>query len=183
MILSDTEIRKRLEDNTLGISPLPHDDAIQPASIDLHLAADLKIFYKNTKELGIDTPPLMTDVEIDYFTGFTIPNGAFFLGSTIEEITVPEDLVGVIDGKSSLGRIGLAVHVTAGYIDPGFHGNLTLELRNLNPDVRIRLNAGMAICQIRFHPVCGRVARPYGSDGLGSRYQDSVGTVPHRPKD
>ena len=105
--------------------------------------------------------------------------GDFILGSTVEHIEVPPDLAARVEGKSSLGRLGLMVHVTAGFIDPGFKGNITLELKNLSHR-SITLKTGMPISQICFEELSGKVLRPYGSEGLGSKYQSSKGTVPSR---
>lgn len=182
MVLSDTEMRKRMMARSLVIEPYPVDDAIQPSSIDLHLANEvMKVSHQhwvinprediwyNKKKLDADDP-----------RGFALESRQFVLSSTREWIEVPDDLVARIEGKSSLGRIGLVVHVTAGFIDPGYRGRITLELTNLN-SIPILLFPGMKIAQICFMPMIGKVSRPYGSDGLGSRYQDSKGTVGYKP--
>lgn len=182
MILSDSERQNRIFSNDIVISPMPADDALQPTSVDLHLAPTIKLFDKwDVIEVG--KVPEMKSLEMGERLGYQLRENQFVLASTVERIEVPYDLVAVVDGKSSLGRIGLAVHITAGYIDPGFKGNITLELKNMNPNMMILLRPGMSICQLRFHSILGRVMRPYGSKGLGSKYQYSVGTVAARPVD
>lgn len=187
MILSDSEIRRRMasedEESRIVVYPEPADCDIQPASIDLRLSSDLLVFsskFYPSKFHPIEygKQPIMEKVSIPYI----LEPGEFLLGSTSEWVEVPNDLVARVEGKSSLGRIGLMVHVTAGFIDPGFRGNITLELKNLS-DALIKLEEGMPICQICFEKVFGKVLRPYGSDGLGSKYQGSKGTRPANPRD
>lgn len=180
MRLSDSAIRERIDRNGKGriiITPSLKDEAIQPASIDLRLSSSFRIYlparFRDLPVLdpskGFETSTFEADVYI-------LEPGEFLLASTLEKIEVPDDLVAVVDGKSTLGRLGLAVHVTAGFIDPGFRGNITLEMRNLNI-YPIRLRKDMPICQLGFETLEGKVLRPYGSEGLGSKYQDSAGTV------
>lgn len=150
MILSDSAIREELTKGSLVIKPNPLDKAIQPASVDLHLESN--------------------------WLGHSLDPGEFFLSSTLEWIEIPHYLAARVEGVSSLARNGLLVHATAGFIDPGFRGNITLELKNISSDI-ISLLPGMRISQICFLKVEGNVLRPYGSEGLGSKYQDSKGTV------
>lgn len=175
MILSDRTLRFQMDGGFIVIDPKPQDHHIQPASIDLHLAGGIKEFMacfgafidvNGVQDMRSHT---MGD------EGYVLPPGHFILGSTVERIEVPSHLVARVEGKSSLGRIGLAVHVTAGFIDPGFRGNITLELKNLN-NIPVRIKKGMAISQLCFETMTTEAARPYGSKGLRSRYQDSVGT-------
>lgn len=166
MILSDSEIYRRMalsadHDERIVITPAP--EIVQPASVDLHLSSDINLFDKSP------------NVEIDP-KGYTIFPGQFLLGSTVEHVEIPNDLTARVEGKSSLGRIGLMVHVTAGFIDPGFRGNITLELKNLSI-FSISLSTGMPISQLCFQKIFGKVLRPYGSDELDSKYQNSKGTV------
>jgi dCTP deaminase len=168
-MLSDKTIRQRLAEGTLVIKPEPHPSAIQPASIDLRLRADLR-----TME-GFDA----LDRYEDGTSGHWLEPGEFLLGSTIEWIEVPDDMVVRVEGKSSIGRKGIVVHATAGFVDPGFKGNITLELANLSGH-EFLLIPEMFICQISFDLLDQPAERPYGSKGLNSRYQDSQGTVTSR---
>ena len=161
MILSDHTINERLN-NDLVIDPV-HDEYIQPCSVDLHLSNVLKTLN--------DYEYVLTDNN-----DFTLKPHGFILASTVEWVEIPDDLVGIVDGKSSLGRLGITAHVTAGYIDAGFKGNITLEIANLSNKPFI-LEKDMPICQIVFETLTTPADRPYGSDGLNSHYQNSHGTV------
>lgn len=176
MILSDKCIRSRLSSGSLVIDPEP--EIIQPASVDLHLSSFLKIFLDDSV-LKISGSPKMRSLHMEDW-GFQLKPGQVVLGSTEERIELPTDLVARVEGKSSLGRIGLAVHITAGFVDPGFRGNITLEIKNMNY-IPIKLERLTPICQLCFHETT-TPCTPYGSEGLGSRYQDSVGTRAARPK-
>ena len=167
---------------SLVIEPYPVDNDIQPASIDLHLANEI---IKVSKQHYIINPQedvwyVKKKLDADDPRGFALESHQFVLSSTREWIEVPEDLAARVEGKSSLGRIGLTIHVTAAFIDPGYRGNVTLELANLN-SVPILLLPGMKIAQICFMPILGKVSRPYGSDGLDSKYQNSKGVVGYKP--
>lgn len=171
MILSDTTLLRRLFSSKDGLK-IDHitdvDMQVQPASVDLRLAADF-IRVRKTPIGVIDL--LHPEQEIDRITAdknFIIEPGEFILAATQERVTVPNDLVGRVDGRSSLGRLGLVVHVTAGFIDPGFSGRITLELANFNPNP-LRLHVGMRICQISFETLSEEVQRPYGPE-RGSKY-------------
>ena len=159
------------------VDPNPADASLQPASIDLHLDQTLREYVDTCLPLDIRNPPELKSINIR--RGFLLPKGDFILGSTAERVEIPSDLVAIVEGKSSLGRLGLAVHITAGFIDPGYRGHITLELHNVNK-LPIVLYPGMAICQLCFETLEGEVQRPYGSNGLGSRYQDSEGTISPR---
>ena len=164
-ILSDRTIIERLEEN-LVIQPINKND-IQPCSIDLHLGSELKNLDGITHNLR--------------YCDYTLSPGEFILASTIEHVEIPDDLVAQVDGKSSLGRLGITAHVTAGWIDSGFKGNITLEIANLsNKSFKITYN--MPICQIIFMTLTTPVQRRYGDPELGSRYQNSKGTIPSRRK-
>ena len=158
-ILSDHDIRLRLDE--LFNHPIKDKD-IQPASIDLHLHYALKNLD------GIEHHLTLND--------YTLQPGEFILGSTEEYVTIPRDLVAQVDGKSSLGRLGIAIHITAGFIDPCFNGNITLEIKN-NSDKPFILKDGMSIAQIVFFTLTSPCDRGYGSVSLNSHYQDSVGTI------
>lgn len=180
-VLSDHTIKKALAANTLTIDPLD-PDAIQPASVDLRLDSVFRIF-RVTSRPYVDVHQPMEDltelVEIQSEEPFIIHPGTFCLGSTVETIGVPNDLVARVDGKSSLGRLGLLVHATAGYVDPGWNGKLTLELSNQS-QMPIALYYGMRIAQISFLTLTTPVDRPYGSPELGSKYQGQTGPTPSR---
>lgn len=178
MILSDVSMRQRMRhgDHRIVIEPLD-ESCIQPASIDLHLAdTALKVSEKHNGFIHPKWPPDMVEVPLLDDEWVLWPQ-TLYLASTTEYVAVPPDLVAEVWGKSSLARLGLQVHVTAGYIDPGFCGQITLELVNLS-HLPIVLRPGMKICQISFR-LLDRVAdKPYGSKGLGSRYQHQRGPTP-----
>lgn len=179
MVLSDRDIKKQLQQGRICITPLDMDD-IQPASVDVHLGSNFRIF-KNSTQAFID--PLQTQEglteSIDVEDGgiFVLQPGQFALGTTVERICVPCDILGKLEGKSSLGRIGLMIHSTAGYVDPGWEGEITLELSNV-ATLPIILHPGMRIGQMSFEQMTSPVERPYGSAGLGSHYQGQSGACP-----
>lgn len=158
-ILSDYDIKLRI--NELFNSPVSLDD-IQPASVDLHL---------NETLLNLDGDEFNLQDE-----SYILQPNEFILGSTMEYVTIPNDLVAQVDGKSSLGRLGIAIHITAGFIDPCFNGNITLEIKN-NTDKPFELRYGMPIAQIVFFTLSSPCDRGYGDEGLNSHYQDSIGTI------
>ena len=175
MILSDRDIRKQIQQGRIVIDP--YDDvAVQPASIDLRLGAQLRVFQSHRVQV-IDVrqelPQLTELVVIDELNPFILHPGEFALGMTTEEIHLPDDIVGRLDGKSSLGRLGLVVHSTAGFVDPGWQGRLTLELSNL-ANLPIALYSGMKVSQLSFVKLTSPAERPYGSKGLGSKYQGQM---------
>ncbi len=180
-VLSDRTIRDEIEKGRIVIDPFD-DSAVQPASVDLRLNGSFRVF-RNTSKPFIDVREPVDDltelIEIAADEPFVIQPGIFFLGSTLETITLPDDIVGRVDGKSSLGRLGLLVHATAGYIDPGWTGRHTLELSNQS-QMPIALYREMRIAQISFLRLSTRVDRPYGSPGLGSKYQGQTGPTPSR---
>ena len=163
MILSDVDITAERESKSLCISPYS-PDCLQPASYDVHLSSE---FIEPSSDRHV---LLYKCLEI------TLQPMQFMLGSTYETLTIPSHLVARVEGKSSLARLGLMVHITAGFIDPGFSGNITLELLNVSR-VPITLVAGMKIAQISFQRLLTPCVRPYGSKELMSKYQNSVGTV------
>lgn len=134
MVLSDKTIRDRLDARSVIITPLDEND-IQPSSIDLHLAAEISVFQYMPGEIidvTADNSHLLSEEIIPPDKPFLLQPGDFALASTVESVVIPHDLKASLDGKSSLGRLGLLVHATAGYIDPGFRGTITLELSNDN---------------------------------------------------
>ena len=149
MVLSDRDIRRDLSGGKLRIDPLG-EGAVQPASVDLRLGRELLVFQNHLMPyIDIKQPMshLTSPVEIDEINPFVLHPGEFVLGVTLEYVVLPDDLVGRLDGKSSLGRLGLVVHSTAGFVDPGWKGNLTLELSNL-ANLPIYLYFGMKVSQI-----------------------------------
>lgn len=167
MILSDRDIRKAQANHNV-IEPF-RDEHIQPASIDLRLG-DQFIIWED------DGTGTMNQVRVTATDGIDIEPGQFMLGTTLETMNIPDHLVGLIDGRSSWARLGLAVHITAGYIDPGFHGQVTLELKNLGHQP-VWLPVGSRICQMRLTQLTSPAERPYGSPGLGSHYQGQQGVT------
>ncbi len=182
LVLSDRSIKEEIEKGRIVIQPL--DPAcIQPASVDVHLDRQLRVFSGRGYGLRLDPRMGMDDrTELRHIAEddpFELEPGEFVLGSTLEYIALPADMVGRLEGKSSLGRIGLLVHSTAGFVDPGWKGNLTLELSNVSK-FPICLFHRMAIGQISFLRLTTPADRPYGSAGLGSKYQGQVGPTPTR---
>src|SRR5574340_644791 len=171
-VLSDRDIRASLQAGRIRIDP--YDPAcLQPSSVDLHLDREFRVF-RNNRYAFIDVrepqPDLTELLAIDGEEPFILHPGEFVLGQTLEWVELPDDLVARLEGKSSLGRLGLLIHSTAGYVDPGWKGNLTLELSNV-ANLPIALYFGMRIGQISFFQMTSPVERPYGSPELGSKYQ------------
>lgn len=173
-VLSDKDIISLCR-NKSAIIPF-FEDQVQPASYDVKLGSTFRIMSKDS-EYGVIDPmmhqPGLTEEYDAVDQIFFLRPKDFVLGITAEYVSVPDFLVARLEGKSSLGRIGLVVHSTAGWIDPGFHGNITLELANLT-NKPIALTPGMPIGQICFMELSSRVDRPYGSEGLGSKYQGNT---------
>lgn len=171
MILSDKDIKSSLYEGKIVVDPL-FPDSIQPASVDVHLGADFLVFDP-TKHIAIDPKEpiddMMKEVSINENTQFILHPGEFALGMTYETIGLPNDIAGHLDGKSSLGRIGLIVHATAGFIDPGNKLKITLELHNI-ANMPIKLYYKMPIGQMTFFKMSSTVEVPYGKDQLGSKY-------------
>jgi dCTP deaminase len=180
LVLSDRDIRKEIEAGRLVIDPFD-EAAVQPASVDLKLGAEFRVF-RNYRLPYIDPKQEMPDLtELEVLAedkAFILHPGEFALAVTVERVHIPDDLVGRLDGKSSLGRLGLIVHSTAGYVDPGFDGRLTLELTNII-NLPIQLYQGMPVSQISFNRLTSPAERPYGQGG-GSKYQGQTGPEPSR---
>jgi dCTP deaminase len=171
-VLSDRDIRAALESNAIRIDPYdPHD--LQPSSVDLHLDRSFRVF-RNNRYAYIDVrspqPDLTELLSVADDEPFILHPGEFVLGQTLEWVELPDDIVARLEGRSSLGRLGLLIHSTAGYVDPGWKGNLTLELSNV-ANLPIALYYGMSIGQISFFAMSSAAERPYGSAELGSKYQ------------
>ena len=171
-VLSDRDIRAAIEAGDVRIDPYDPAD-LQPSSVDLHLDRSFRVFRNNRYpyiDVRAPQPDLTELLRIDDDEPFILHPGEFVLGQTVEWVELPDDLVARLEGKSSLGRLGLLIHSTAGYVDPGWKGNLTLELSNV-ANLPIALYYGMRIGQISFFRMSSPVERPYGSAELGSKYQ------------
>ena len=181
MILSDRSLREELAAGRIEIDPLD-ESCIQPSSIDLRLDHFFRVFLNHTMgmiDVKADLEDLTQLVEVAEDDVFMLHPGEFVLGSTRERVRVPDDLVARIEGKSSLGRLGLLIHSTAGFIDAGFDGHITLELSNV-ANLPITLYPGMKIGQISFLRMTTAADAPYGSGALGSKYQGQRGPTPSR---
>jgi dCTP deaminase len=171
-VLSDRDIRAALDSGEVAIRPYDAQD-LQPSSVDLHLDRSFRVFRNNRYpyiDVRAPQPDLTELLTVADDEPFVLHPGEFVLGQTLEWVELPNDLVARLEGKSSLGRLGLLIHSTAGYVDPGWKGNLTLELSNV-ANLPIALYAGMKIGQISFFKMSSPVDRPYGSPSLGSKYQ------------
>ena len=181
MVLSDRSIREEIDAGRILIDPLG-ENAIQPASVDVHLDRGFLVF-RNSRVPYIDVrkgaEDLTERVEITDDVPFILHPGEFVLGSTLENIGLPNDLVARVEGKSSLGRLGLLIHSTAGYVDPGFRGHLTLELSNV-ANLPITLYFGMKIGQLSYLKLTSESEFPYGSPELGSKYQGQTDATASR---
>jgi dCTP deaminase len=181
VLLSDRDIRTELAGGRVVLEPL--DDAmVQPSSVDVRLDRFFRLF-DNHKYAVIDPaqdqPDLTRLVDVDGDDPFVLHPGEFVLGSTFETVTLPDDVAARLEGKSSLGRLGLLTHSTAGFIDPGFSGHVTLELSNV-ATLPIKLWPGMKIGQLCFFRLSSPAEHPYGSDRYGSRYQGQRGPTASR---
>jgi dCTP deaminase len=171
-VLSDGTILDLIEQGRIKVQPWD-PKMVQPASIDLRLGDSFRVFHNHrVATIDLRDPPANLTEEIVVPAGepFVIHPGEFCLGRTLEWVQIPDDIVARIEGKSSLGRLGLIVHATAGFCDPGFEGTLTLELNNLTR-VPIRLYPDLPIAQLSFMTLDKPALKPYGSPGLGSHYQ------------
>jgi dCTP deaminase len=181
MVLSDRSITEEIAAGRLIIDPLDPQD-IQPASIDMHIDRVFRVFKVSSRPYIDPRQPMddLTDeVVIEDSEPFFIHPGEFVLASTLEVVSLPDDILAQVEGKSSLGRIGLLIHATAGFVDPGWNGKLTLELSNV-AKMPIALHYGMKIGQLSFLRMSTPVDRPYGSPGLRSKYQGQMGPTPSR---
>jgi dCTP deaminase len=181
VILSDVTIREELAAGRIVIDPLGKG-SVQPSSVDLHVDRYFRVFRNDTTPY-IDPKKRQEDltelVEVADEGAFILHPGEFVLGSTLERVALPNDLVARLEGKSSLGRLGLLIHSTAGFVDAGWDGHLTLELSNV-ATLPIALYPGMKIGQISFLKMTTAAEHPYGSDTTGSKYQGQRGPTPSR---
>ena len=181
MVLSDKTIRAELEAGRIAIDPFD-PTMVQPSSVDVRVDKSFRVFHNN-RYAFIDVRQPMEDltelVEVDGGRPFILHPGEFVLGQTLERVTLPDDLVARLEGKSSLGRLGLLIHSTAGFVDSGFSGNLTLELSNV-ANLPITIYQGMPIGQLSFMRMDGPVERPYGSRETSNKYQGQTEPTPSR---
>jgi dCTP deaminase len=180
-VLSDGTIRKLVEAGRISIDPW--DPAmVQPASVDVRLGNSFRVFHNHqVQAIDLASPPsdLTEHVHIDDERPFVLHPGEFVLGRTVEVVAIPNDIVCRIEGKSSIGRLGLIVHATAGFVDPGFSGSLTLEITNFN-SVPIVLRPGLPVAQLSFMALDAPAERPYGHPDLGSHYHGQVDATESR---
>jgi dCTP deaminase len=181
MLLSDRDIRASIESGRIGLEPL-NLDLIQPSSMDVRLDRFFRLF-DNHKYPFIDPRVQQDDltrfIEVDSNEAFILHPGEFVLGSTYEFVSLGDDIAARLEGKSSLGRLGLLTHSTAGFVDPGFKGHVTLELSN-TATLPIKLWPGMKIGQLCFFQLSSASENPYGSEKYGSRYQGQRGPTASR---
>ena len=181
MILSDRSIREELAAGRILIEPFD-ETCLQPASVDLRCDRYFRVFRNHTSQVidvKLDQRDLTELVEIGEGEAFILHPGEFVLGSTSERVALPDDLTARVEGKSSLGRLGLLIHSTAGFVDPGFDGRITLELSNV-ANLPITIYPGMKIGQISFLRMTTAAEHPYGSATTGSKYQGQLGPTPSR---
>ena len=183
MVLSDRTIRRLLDEGRIGIDP--YDSTLmQPSSLDVRVDRYFRVF-RNSRYPFIDVKAAqeelteLVEVEGEGEEAFILHPDEFVLGSTLERVTLPDDLVARLEGKSSLGRLGLLIHSTAGFIDPGWDGHVTLELSNV-ANLPITIYPQMKIGQLSFVQLSEPAERPYGSEGIGSKYQGQRGPTPSR---
>src|SRR5438874_6447339 len=181
MVLSDRTIARLLEGERIVIEPYD-ESLIQPSSVDVRVDRLFRVFHNNRYpyiDVREEQEDLTELVEVDDDSPFVLHPGEFVLGSTLERVTLPDDLVARLEGKSSLGRLGLLIHSTAGFIDPGWDGHVTLELSNV-ANLPITIYFGMKIGQLSFVLLSEPAETPYGAGELGSKYQGQQGPTPSR---
>ena len=179
MILADGDIRRRLDTGELAIEPLADPDLqIQPASVDLRLGREFLEFQRTNipcihPDSENEVDEYVTETVVDEGGEFILHPGDFVLGTTVERVDVPDDLIARVEGRSSLGRLAVVIHATAGIVDPGYRGQVTLELSNLGT-APVALSPGMRISQVIFTELKNAAELPYGAE-RGSKYQDQHG--------
>jgi dCTP deaminase len=181
VVLSDRTIARLIGEGRIAIDPYD-ESLLQPSSLDVRVDRYFRVFH-NARYPYIDVKQpqdaLTEEVEITDDEPFILHPGEFVLGSTLERVALPDDLVARLEGKSSLGRLGLLIHSTAGFIDPGWDGHVTLELSNV-ANLPITIYHGMKIGQVSFMQMTEPASSPYGSSSLGSKYQGQRGPTPSR---
>ena len=177
-ILSDKPIKEYLEEGKIVIDPLKDEQQIQPSSVDMRLGDEFKVF-KVIRKPYID-PKDEEDIA-EYMESSTVPEGEAFiihpnefaLATTQEYVKVPDDLVARVEGRSSMGRLGVTMHVTAGYVDPGFEGRITLEISNIGA-MPVALYPGQRVCQLVFETMTTPAELPYGHPKRNSKYMNQL---------
>ncbi len=181
MIFSDRSIKEALAEGRLEIDPFEESN-VQPSSVDLRVSSTFRVFANHLYPY-IDPRQHQENLtsihEVEPDNHFILHPGEFALGATLERVRLGDDVVARLEGKSSLGRLGLMIHSTAGFVDPGFNGHLTLELSNV-AQLPIAIYPGMQIGQISFYQMTTRADHPYGSGVTGSKYQDQMGPTASR---
>jgi dCTP deaminase len=181
MVLSDATIARLLAEGKIEIDP--YDEALlQPSSVDVRVDRLFRVFHNNRYpfiDVKVEQAELTELVEVEDEHPFVLHPGEFVLGSTLERVRLPDDLVARLEGKSSLGRLGLLIHSTAGFIDPGWDGHVTLELSNV-ANLPITIYPGMKIGQISFMQLTEPAATPYGAESIGSKYKNQRGPTASR---
>ena len=181
MLLSDRDIRAEIEAKRVGVEPFA-ESMIQPSSVDVRLDKFFRVFENHKYEVidpALEQPELTREIVAEDGEAFILHPGEFVLASTYEVITLPDDIAGLLEGKSSIGRLGLLTHSTAGFIDPGFSGHITLELSNV-ANLPVKLYPGMKIGQLCLIKLSSAAEHPYGSAQYLNRYQGQRGPTPSR---
>ena len=181
VLLSDRDIRAEIAAGRVGCEPFT-ESMIQPSSVDVRLDKFFRVFENHKYSVidpSMEQPDLTREVITEGDEPFILHPGEFVLASTYEVITLPDDIAGRLEGKSSLGRLGLLTHSTAGFIDPGFSGHITLELSNV-ANLPVKLFPGMKIGQLCLIKLSSPAEHPYGSEKYGSRYQGQRGPTASR---
>jgi dCTP deaminase len=181
MLLSDRDIREQVNSGRVRVEPFDLE-MIQPSSVDVRLDRFFRVFENHKYSVidpSVEQGELTREVEVAPHEFFVLHPGEFVLASTYEVISLPDDIAGRLEGKSSLGRLGLLTHSTAGFIDPGFSGHITLELSNV-ANLPVKLFPGMKIGQLCLIKLTSPAEHPYGSALYGSRYQGQRGPTPSR---
>ena len=181
MLLSDRDIKSEIAAERIRLEPLDLD-MVQPSSVDVRIDRYFRLFDNHKYPVidpAEDQPDLTRLIEVDPKEPFILHPGEFVLGATYEQVTLPDDIAARLEGKSSLGRLGLLIHSTAGFVDAGWDGHLTLELSNV-ANLPIMLYPGMKIGQLCLFRLSSPAEHPYGSEKYGSRYQGQRGPTPSR---
>ena len=181
MLLCDRDILLEMKSGRVQVEPF-EAKMIQPSSVDVRLDRFFRVFENHKYEVidpSLDQSELTREVAVASDDFFILHPGEFVLASTYEVITLPDDIAGRLEGKSSLGRLGLLTHSTAGFIDPGFSGHITLELSNV-ANLPVKLYPGMKIGQLCLIKLSSAAEHPYGSAVYGSRYQGQRGPTPSK---
>ncbi|MGN1363633.1 MAG: dCTP deaminase [Methanobrevibacter sp.] len=173
-ILSDKDLKEYIKNKKIVIDPLKDEEQIQPSSVDMRLGDEFKVFkvirkpYIDPKD-DEDLTSYMESITVENNNAFIIHPGEFALATTYEYVKVPNDLVARVEGRSSMGRLGVTMHVTAGYIDPGFEGKITLEISNIGA-MPVALYPGQRVCQLVFETMTNPAEKPYGHPDRNSKY-------------